>query len=231
MENSVIKIENVVKVFKVGSSNVYAANDVSLDIPDGVFVSISGKSGSGKTTLLNLIAGREKPNSGRILIDGVDVNEMKDKELSRFRNENIGFVFQTFLLEPSLTALENVELPLILRKYSKEKRKELATEMLTQVGLGDRLEHKPGQLSGGERQRVSIARALCTNPKILIADEPTGNLDEKTGDEIIDIIKQLTTNKILILVTHDEKLAKTAQMQIVMKDGKIISKSDRCTEI
>lgn len=226
-----IKIENVVKVFKVGSSNVYAANDVSLDIPDGVFVSISGKSGSGKTTLLNLIAGREKPNSGRILIDGVDVNEMKDKELSRFRNENIGFVFQTFLLEPSLTALENVELPLILRKYSKEKRKELATEMLTQVGLGDRLEHKPGQLSGGERQRVSIARALCTNPKILIADEPTGNLDEKTGDEIIDIIKQLTTNKILILVTHDEKLAKTAQMQIVMKDGKIISKSDRCTEI
>ena len=231
MENSVIKIENVVKVFKVGSSNVYAANDVSLDIPDGVFVSISGKSGSGKTTLLNLIAGREKPNSGRILIDGVDVNEMKDKELSRFRNENIGFVFQTFLLEPSLTALENVELPLILRKYSKEKRKELATEMLTQVGLGDRLEHKPGQLSGGERQRVSIARALCTNPKILIADEPTGNLDEKTGDEIIDIIKQLTTNRILILVTHDEKLAKTAQMQIVMKDGKIISKSDRCTEI
>ncbi|MBO7564110.1 MAG: ABC transporter ATP-binding protein [Clostridiales bacterium] len=226
-----IKIENVVKVFKVGSSNVYAANDVSLDIPDGVFVSISGKSGSGKTTLLNLIAGREKPNSGRILIDGVDVNEMKDKELSRFRNENIGFVFQTFLLEPSLTALENVELPLILRKYSKEKRKELATEMLTQVGLGDRLEHKPGQLSGGERQRVSIARALCTNPKILIADEPTGNLDEKTGDEIIDIIKQLTTNRILILVTHDEKLAKTAQMQIVMKDGKIISKSDRCTEI
>ena len=226
-----IKIENVVKVFKVGSSNVYAANDVSLDIPDGVFVSISGKSGSGKTTLLNLIAGREKPNSGRILIDGVDVNEMKDKELSRFRNENIGFVFQTFLLEPSLTALENVELPLILRKYSKEKRKELATEMLTQVGLGDRLEHKPGQLSGGERQRVSIARALCTNPKILIADEPTGNLDEKTGDEIIEIIKQLTTNKILILVTHDEKLAKTAQMQIVMKDGKIISKSDRCTEI
>ena len=226
-----IKIENVVKVFKVGSSNVYAANDVSLDIPDGVFVSISRKSGSGKTTLLNLIAGREKPNSGRILIDGVDVNEMKDKELSRFRNENIGFVFQTFLLEPSLTALENVELPLILRKYSKEKRKELATEMLTQVGLGDRLEHKPGQLSGGERQRVSIARALCTNPKILIADEPTGNLDEKTGDEIIDIIKQLTTNRILILVTHDEKLAKTAQMQIVMKDGKIISKSDRCTEI
>lgn len=220
-----IKIENVVKIYTVGSSKVYASNDISLEIPDGVFVSISGKSGSGKTTLLNLIAGKESPNSGRIVINDVDINKMKDKELSRFRNENIGFVFQSFLLEPSLTAIENVELPLILRKWTKAKRREYAKKMLTRVGLENRLEHKPCQLSGGERQRVSIARALCTDPKILIADEPTGNLDEKTGDEIIDLIKSLTKNKIFILVTHDEKLAKTAQMQIVMKDGKIVSQS------
>lgn len=226
-----IKIENVVKIYTVGSSKVYASNDISLEIPDGVFVSISGKSGSGKTTLLNLIAGKESPNSGRIVINDVDINKMKDKELSRFRNENIGFVFQSFLLEPSLTAIENVELPLILRKWTKAKRREYAKKMLTRVGLENRLEHKPCQLSGGERQRVSIARALCTDPKILIADEPTGNLDEKTGDEIIDLIKSLTKNKIFILVTHDEKLAKTAQMQIVMKDGKIVSQSSIREEI
>ena len=226
-----IKIENVVKIYKVGLSDVYASNGISLEIPDGIFVSVSGKSGSGKTTLLNLIAGKESPNSGRILIDDVDINKMNDKELSRFRNENIGFVFQSFLLEPSLTALENVELPLILRKWSKEKRRECAKNMLAQVGLQDRLEHKPSQLSGGERQRVSIARALCTNPKILIADEPTGNLDENTGDEIIELIKSLTKGKVFILVTHDEKLAKTAQMQIVMKDGRIVSKSGNCMRL
>ena len=211
-----IKIENVIKNYKVGETQVHACNGVRLEIPDGAFVSVSGRSGSGKTTLLNLIAGKEKPDSGKVLIDGVDIHKLPDKQLSKFRNENIGFVFQSFLLEPSMTALENVELPLIIRKYSKEKRHEIAKDMLEKVGLGERLYHKPGQLSGGERQRVSIARALCTNPKILVADEPTGNLDAKTGEDIMALIRSLT---------HDEELARSAPIRIVMRDGKIISKN------
>ncbi|MBO4746887.1 MAG: ABC transporter ATP-binding protein [Clostridiales bacterium] len=220
-----IKIENVIKNYKVGETQVHACNGVRLEIPDGAFVSVSGRSGSGKTTLLNLIAGKEKPDSGKVLIDGVDIHKLPDKQLSKFRNENIGFVFQSFLLEPSMTALENVELPLIIRKYSKEKRHEIAKDMLEKVGLGERLYHKPGQLSGGERQRVSIARALCTNPKILVADEPTGNLDAKTGEDIMALIRSLTKDCTFVLVTHDEELARSAPIRIVMRDGKIISKN------
>ena len=220
-----IKIENVIKNYKVGETQVHACNGVRLEIPDGAFVSVSGRSGSGKTTLLNLIAGKEKPDSGKVLIDGVDIHKLPDKQLSKFRNENIGFVFQSFLLEPSMTALENVELPLIIRKYSKEKRREIAKDMLEKVGLGERLYHKPGQLSGGERQRVSIARALCTNPKILVADEPTGNLDAKTGEDIMALIRSLTKDCTFVLVTHDEELARSAPIRIVMRDGKIISKN------
>ena len=220
-----IKIENVIKNYKVGETQVHACNGVRLEIPDGAFVSVSGRSGSGKTTLLNLIAGKEKPDSGKVLIDGVDIHKLPDKQLSKFRNENIGFVFQSFLLEPSMTALENVELPLIIRKYSKEKRREIAKDMLEKAGLGERLYHKPGQLSGGERQRVSIARALCTNPKILVADEPTGNLDAKTGEDIMALIRSLTKDCTFVLVTHDEELARSAPIRIVMRDGKIISKN------
>ena len=220
-----IKIENVIKNYKVGETQVHACNGVRLEIPDGAFVSVSGRSGSGKTTLLNLIAGKEKPDSGKVLIDGVDIHKLPDKQLSKFRNENIGFVFQSFLLEPSMTALENVELPLIIRKYSKEKRREIAKDMLEKVGLGERLHLKPGQLSGGERQRVSIARALCTNPKILVADEPTGNLDAKTGEDIMALIRSLTKDCTFVLVTHDEELARSAPIRIVMRDGKIISKN------
>lgn len=221
-----IKIENAIKNYKVGQTQVHACNGIRLEIPDGAFVSVSGRSGSGKTTLLNLIAGKEKPDSGKVLIDGVDIHKLPDRQLSKFRNENIGFVFQSFLLEPSMTALENVELPLIIRKYSKEKRREIAKDMLEKVGLGDRLYHKPGQLSGGERQRVSIARALCTNPKILVADEPTGNLDAKTGEDIMELIRSLTKDCTFVLVTHDEELARSAPMQVVMRDGKIISKTE-----
>ncbi|MBP5186741.1 MAG: ABC transporter ATP-binding protein [Clostridiales bacterium] len=221
-----IKIENAIKNYKVGQTQVHACNGIRLEIPDGAFVSVSGRSGSGKTTLLNLIAGKEKPDSGKVLIDGVDIHKLPDRQLSKFRNENIGFVFQSFLLEPSMTALENVELPLIIRKYSKEKRREIAKDMLEKVGLGDRLYHKPGQLSGGERQRVSIARALCTNPKILVADEPTGNLDAKTGEDIMELIRSLTKDCTFVLVTHDEELARSAPMQVVMRDGKIISKAE-----
>lgn len=221
-----IRIDNAIKNYKVGHTQVHACNGIRLEIPDGTFVSVSGRSGSGKTTLLNLIGGKEKPDSGKILIDGVDINKLSDKELSRFRNENIGFVFQSFLLEPSMTALENVELPLIIRKYPREKRRKIAKEMLEKVGLSERLDHKPGQLSGGERQRVSIARALCTDPKILIADEPTGNLDAKTGEQIMQLIRSLVKDRTFVLVTHDEEMARSAPMQIVMKDGKIVSKTN-----
>lgn len=220
-----IKIDNAIKNYNVGGVQVHACCGVRLEIPDGAFVSVSGRSGSGKTTLLNLIAGKERPDSGRILIDGIDINRLPDKELSRFRNEKIGFVFQSFLLEPSMTALENVELPLIIRKYPKEKRRKIAKEMLLKVGLGERLNHRPGQLSGGERQRVSIARALCTEPKILIADEPTGNLDAKTGEEIMRLIRDLTEDCTFVLVTHDEELAQSAPLRVVMKDGKVVSRS------
>lgn len=226
-----IKLDDVVKQYKVGDSFVSASDHISFEIPDSTFVSISGKSGSGKTTLLNLIGGKEIPDSGKILIDGVDINRLSDREQSKFRNENIGYVFQSFLLEPSMTALENVELPLIIRKYSKEKRRQIAREMLEKVGLENRLFHKPSQMSGGEQQRVSIARALCTAPKILLADEPTGNLDEKTGESIINLMKELTKDRTLILVTHDEELARSTPMQIILVDGRIQTLIDERTLI
>lgn len=222
-----IKLEDVTKTYKVGDDVVRASQNISLEIPDGTFVSISGKSGSGKTTLLNLIGGKEKPDSGRILINDVDIHTLSDREMSSFRNENIGFVFQSFLLEPSMTALENVELPLIIRKMSKAKRREIATDMLKKVGLENRIHHKPGQMSGGERQRVSIARALCTDPQVLIADEPTGNLDENTGKMIFSLMRELTKNKIFVLVTHDDELAALAPMRVVMRDGKAEVQNER----
>lgn len=220
-----IILENVKKTYKVGNNIVSAINGVSLEIPDVSFVSICGRSGSGKTTLLNLLAGKEAPNSGKIIIDDVDINKLSDKELSKFRNEKIGFVFQSFLLEPSMTALENVELPLILRKMTKDERRKIVRDMLCRVGLEQRMSHKPGELSGGERQRVSIARALCTSPKILIADEPTGNIDEATGNGIIALMRELTKDCTFILVTHDNALAQSAPIQVVLKDGSIISKN------
>ena len=188
-------------------------------------MSVSGKSGSGKTTLLNLIGGVDRPTSGTIYIDGINIFSLSDKELSDFRNKKIGFVFQSFMLEPSLTAIENVELPLLIRKKAKKQRTIMAAEILEKVGLKERLHHKPNELSGGEKQRVAIARALVTSPSILLADEPTGNLDEKTGNDIITLMQTLTTNCTFILVTHDESQANLAPLRIVMRDGRIVSEN------
>lgn len=218
-----IEIQNVRKEYISGKENfVLALKDINITIPDNAFVSICGKSGSGKTTLLNVLSGIESVTTGKVIIDGVDINGLSDKEISKFRNDKIGVVFQSFLLEPSLTAFENVELPLILRKMSREERVTIVKNMLKAVGIETRMMHKPGELSGGERQRVAIARALCTSPRILIADEPTGNLDETTGKQIIGLMKELTKECTFILVTHDDELASSAPYQIRLKDGEIV---------
>ncbi|MBP3610100.1 MAG: ABC transporter ATP-binding protein [Lachnospiraceae bacterium] len=220
-----IQLIDVTKTYNTGKSEVHALKGISLEIPDNTFISICGKSGSGKSTLLNMISGADKPTGGHVFIDGVDINQLSDKRMSEMRNNKIGFVFQSFLLEPSLTALENVELPLLMRKMSREQREKIAIEMLDKVGLRERLRHKPGELSGGEKQRVSIARALAISPKILIADEPTGNLDEATGNSIMELIREHTKNCTFVLVTHDTALAQTADMKITIKDG-MISRND-----
>lgn len=220
-----IKLTDVTKIYSTGKSQVKALNGISLEIPDKTFISICGKSGSGKSTLLNMIGGADKPTGGSVIIDGIDINKLSDRKLSKIRNNKIGFVFQSFILEPSLSALENVELPLILRNIPKSERLKIASDMLKRVGLEQRMKHKPGELSGGEKQRVSIARALSISPSILLADEPTGNLDEATGNSIIELIRELTQECIFILVTHDNALAQKSAIQIRMKDGKVISQA------
>ena len=220
-----IVLQDVSRVYnkKKISNEVIAVDTVNLEISDNTFVSICGRSGSGKSTLLNLIGGADIPTSGSVIINDVNINTLSDKKLAAFRNNTIGFVFQSFFLEPSLTAIENVELPLLIRNVSKHKRTRMAVEMLEQVGLEHRMKHKPFELSGGEKQRVSIARALITCPQILLADEPTGNLDESTGNDILSLMKKLTSDRTLILVTHDLNEAKLAPIQITMKDGKILN--------
>ena len=218
-----IVLQDVSRVYnkRESSNEVIAVDTVNLEISDNAFVSICGKSGSGKSTLLNLIGGADIPTSGKVIINDVDINKLSDNKLATFRNNTIGFVFQSFFLEPSLTAIENVELPLLVRNVNKHTRTRMAVEMLEQVGLEHRIAHRPYELSGGEKQRVSIARALVTSPEILLADEPTGNLDESTGNDILSLMKKLTSDRTLILVTHDLSEAKLAPTQITMKDGKI----------
>lgn len=216
-----IQLIDLKKTYNTGKNEVNAIRGINLEIPDNTFISICGKSGSGKTTLLNMISGVDKPTEGQVLIDGVDINRLSDKKMSELRNSKIGFVFQSFLLEPSLTALENVELPLIVKKIPREERERIAVEMLEKVGLVDRISHKPDELSGGEKQRVSIARALAIQPHILVADEPTGNLDEATGMQIMELIRECTKDCTLILVTHDNTLAAGADIKITLKDGMI----------
>lgn len=216
-----IQLIDLKKTYNTGKNEVNAIRGINMEIPDNTFISICGKSGSGKTTLLNMISGVDKPTKGQVLIDGVDINRLSDKKMSELRNSKIGFVFQSFLLEPSLTALENVELPLIVKKIPREERERIAVEMLEKVGLVDRISHKPDELSGGEKQRVSIARALAIQPHILVADEPTGNLDEATGMQIMELIRECTKDCTLILVTHDNTLAAGADIKITLKDGMI----------
>ncbi len=219
-----IRLENVYKIYKVGNENVYALKGINLKVKRGEVIAIVGPSGSGKSTLLNLIGCLDRPTKGKVLIDGKDVSKLSDDELAEIRRKKIGFVFQFFYLIPGLTALGNVMLPMVFAGIPKEKREERAKKLLKIVGLEKRMNHKPNELSGGERQRVAIARALANDPEIILADEPTGNLDSKTGKEIMEILTKLNKeeNVTLIVVTHNPYVASYAERIIYLKDGKII---------
>jgi len=217
-----IELETVSKVYEIGTVEVNALKDVSLQIKDNEYLAIMGPSGSGKSTLMNILGCLDTPTSGKYLFVGHLVSDMNDDQLAEIRNREIGFVFQTFNLLPRATALHNVELPLIYNGTPASKRKKLAEDALGRVGLGDRMHHRPNELSGGQRQRVAIARALVNNPKIILADEPTGNLDTRTGDEIMEIFELLhDQGNTIILVTHEEYIAEHANRIVRLRDGKI----------
>lgn len=224
---SLIKLENIRKSFKMGIEEVHALREVSLTIQPGEFISIIGPSGSGKTTMMNLLGLLDKPTSGTYWLEDRAVQLLTDNELARLRNQKIGFVFQTFNLLARASALRNVEMPLIYsasydRAFSQAKAKEMAKEALTRVSLENRMEHKPNELSGGQRQRVAIARALVNRPRILLADEPTGNLDSKTGSEILALFQDLHKQGVtIIIVTHDPEIASHAERVVSMRDGEI----------
>ncbi|MGC8594872.1 MAG: ABC transporter ATP-binding protein [Candidatus Kryptoniota bacterium] len=225
-ENSkVIELIKVSKIYDMGAEvQVQALSDISLIIEKGEYVAIMGPSGSGKTTLMNILGCLDTPTSGKYLFNGVDVSDMDDNELAKVRNRGIGFVFQTFNLIPRSDALHNVELPLIYSGVGADERRERAKRMLEMVGLGERIHHKPNELSGGQRQRVAIARALVNNPAIILADEPTGNLDSRTGDEIMTFFEELhAQGNTIILVTHEEYIAEHAKRIIRIRDGRIES--------
>lgn len=219
---SLISIRNIVKTYEMGDTAVHALNGVNVEIEKNEYVAIMGPSGSGKSTLMNILGCLDTPTSGIYEFKGVNVSEMNDNELAKIRNKEIGFVFQTFNLLARSDALHNVELPLIYGGASSSERKERAKEAMARVGLGDRMHHKPNELSGGQRQRVAVARALVTHPSIILADEPTGNLDTKTGDEIMQLFEALhEEGNTIILVTHEEYIAEHAHRIIRVRDGLI----------
>ena len=219
---NIINIEHIAKTYEVGLEKVHALRDVSLRIDKNEYVAIMGPSGSGKSTLMNMLGCLDTPTSGKYEFNSVNVSDMDDNDLARIRNKEIGFVFQTFNLLPRSDALHNVELPLIYAGVSYAERREKAQKALIDVGLGDRIHHKPNELSGGQRQRVAVARALVTNPSIILADEPTGNLDSKTGEEIMMLFNEIhNKGNTIILVTHEEYIAEHAARIIRLKDGLI----------
>jgi putative ABC transport system ATP-binding protein len=222
MNNEVIRLENIVKNYKIGTILVEALRSVSLIIGKNEFVALMGPSGSGKSTLMNILGCLDTPTSGNYLLNGEDVSKMDDNALAEIRNRQIGFVFQTFNLLPRSTALENVMLPLIYAGIGKAKRMELAKQTLEEVKLGDRMAHRPNELSGGQRQRVAIARALVNHPAIILADEPTGNLDSKTSVEILGLLEEIhKMGNTVIIVTHEEDIAQHAHRIIRLMDGRI----------
>ncbi|MCX8163568.1 MAG: ABC transporter ATP-binding protein [Candidatus Micrarchaeota archaeon] len=224
MKKEILYLENVTKIYKMGQQEVKAVNNITLKVMEGERLSIMGPSGSGKSTLLNLLGLLDRPTSGKIYIENTDTTTLNDDELSYFRGKKIGFIFQNFNLIPSLTALENTIVPLMFYNVPYRQRIERATKILERLGLGDRLNYYPSQLSGGQRQRVAIARALINNPAILLADEPTGNLDSKSGEEVLAIFDELVKEgRTLIVVTHDINVAKKSPRIIKIKDGKIES--------
>lgn len=224
MSQSIIDIEHLVKRYEMGDEEVFALRDVSLSIGSNEYVAIMGPSGSGKSTLMNMLGCLDTPTSGKYLFNGANVAEMDDDDLASIRNKEIGFVFQTFNLLPRATSLKNVELPLVYAGITSEERTRRATQALDRVQLADRMEHKPNELSGGQRQRVAIARAIVTNPSIILADEPTGNLDTKTGHDIMNLFSELwKAGNTVILVTHEEDIAQHARRIIRLRDGCIES--------
>lgn len=218
-----IQIQNVKKYYRMGSNIIKALDGIDLAIDRGEFVALLGTSGSGKSTLLNILAGLERPSSGDILYKNISLNSLSEEEITIFRNINVGFVFQSYNLLPYLTAIENVALPLIFKGESKKEREEKAYQILKDMGLSKRIYNRANELSGGQQQRVSIARAFVGNPKIIFADEPTGNLDTKTSFEIMELIKSIVrkNNQTLIMVTHDEEMAEFADRTLFMRDGLI----------
>ncbi|MFZ2028741.1 MAG: ABC transporter ATP-binding protein [Vitreimonas sp.] len=220
---ALITAEKVVKLYQMGEETVRALDGVSFTIPKGAYCAIMGPSGSGKSTLMNILGALDTPTAGRITIDGANIGEMHDEMLAEFRNRTVGFVFQSFNLLARQTALENVELPMIYAGVETKVRKERAAELLTRVGLGTRMGHRPTQLSGGQQQRVAIARALAGNPALLLADEPTGALDTHTGQEILQLFADLNKDgSTVVLVTHDPDVAAATRRTIEMRDGHII---------
>ncbi len=220
---AVINIQNITKTYVMGSEEVHALVNVSVSIERGEYVAIMGPSGSGKSTLMNILGCLDTPTSGLYEFNGVSISEMNDNELAKIRNKEIGFVFQTFNLIPRSNALHNVELPLIYGGVSASERHRLAEQALQHVSLGDRMHHKPNELSGGQRQRVAIARALVTNPTIILADEPTGNLDSRTSIEIMDLFTKLNEQGVtLVIVTHEPDIAAWCRRVIQMRDGKVL---------
>jgi len=221
--NYIVKLEDISKEFKMGSSVIKALDNIDLEIKRGEFLSIIGTSGSGKSTLLNLIGGLLKPTSGKIIVDNFDISAYSDNEMANYRKKKVGFVFQSFNLIPTLTALENVEYPMIFSGVQKVERLKRSEEVLRKLGLGDRLKHNPTELSGGEQQRVSIARAIINEPEIILADEPTGNLDSKTGKGIMEVLKKINKEmgRTLIVVTHDIYISYYSDKRVYLSDGKI----------
>jgi putative ABC transport system ATP-binding protein len=220
---ALIQLEEVTKTYDAGENAVQALRGVDVAIQEGEFVAIIGPSGSGKSTLMHILGCLDSPSTGKYWLDGQDVAEHTSRELARIRNQKIGFVFQTFNLLPRATVLKNVELPLLYAGLSRGERKERAMGALERVGLTNRSKHRPNELSGGQRQRVAIARALVNNPSLVLADEPTGNLDQKTGSEIIDIFEALAGQETIILVTHDPTIASRTGRRIKIVDGNIVS--------
>ena len=233
----IIKAENIIKKYRMGSQIVPVLNNINLKIPPGEILTILGTSGSGKTTFLNLAAGLERPTKGNIFIDGHNLNKISEKGMAAFRRKYIGFIFQLYNLVPSLTALENAVLPLVFEGIPTREREKRGRELLKQMGLGNRFRHKPNELSGGQQQRVSIVRAMINNPRIIFADEPTGNLDSKTTIEILELLRSTVRKKgqTLVMVTHDIEVAGYGDRTVEMVDGIIFndsengSKNDKCT--
>jgi putative ABC transport system ATP-binding protein len=219
---TIIKLDGVTKTYRLGDDTFNALDGVSLHVNAGEFLAVIGPSGSGKSTLANIIGGLDRPTAGSVTVDSVDISKSKDAAMSEYRNQHIGFIFQSFNLQATHTALENVILPMMFSKLDRKARNARAIECLEAVGLGDRLNHQPSQLSGGQRQRVAIARALAVQPAIIIADEPTGNLDTARGDEIMSLLKKLNKQGItLIVITHDPSIARQAGRVIEIRDGKL----------